>query len=151
MDDLERYLRQGEPGKAEKAKAWRAAIGLQQVDGLKPSEYLIETAKQNIDGEITIEEAKQRIDSYYAQRDPVKARNDPVNTGGGTVKGGGGTINDTVFSMMKRDKYITAIEISELLNISLRTVRRQIKELKEKGAVERIGSDKTGHWKILDP
>lgn len=67
MDDLEGYLRQGEPGKAEKAKAWRTAIGLQQVDGLKPSAYLIATARQNIEGDITIEEAKQRIDSYYVQ------------------------------------------------------------------------------------
>lgn len=67
MDDLEGYLRQGEPDKAEKAKAWRTAIGLQQVDGLKPSEYLIATARQHIEGDITIEEAKQRIDSYYQQ------------------------------------------------------------------------------------
>jgi fido (protein-threonine AMPylation protein) len=67
MEDLEGYLRQGEPGKAEKARAWRAAIGLQQVDGLKPSDYLIATAKQNIEGDITIEEVKQRIDSYYAE------------------------------------------------------------------------------------
>ena len=38
---------------------------MQQIDGLKPSDYLIETAKQNIEGDITIEEVKQRIDSYY--------------------------------------------------------------------------------------
>ncbi len=51
MDNFEEYLRQGEPNKAEKAKIWKIAIGLQQVDGLKPSEYLIETARQNIEGE----------------------------------------------------------------------------------------------------
>jgi len=67
MDNFEEYLRQGEPNKAEKAKVWKTAIGLQQVDGLKPSEYLIATAKQNIEGDITIEEVKQRIDSYYKQ------------------------------------------------------------------------------------
>jgi fido (protein-threonine AMPylation protein)/ribosomal protein S25 len=71
MDNFEEYLRQGEPSKAEKAKVWKTAIGLQQVDGLKPSEYLIATAKQNIEGDITIEEVKQRIDSYYKQH-PVK-------------------------------------------------------------------------------
>ena len=48
MDNFEEYLRQGEPNKAEKAKVWKTAIGLQQVDGLKPSEYLITIAKQNI-------------------------------------------------------------------------------------------------------
>ena len=71
MNNFEEYLRQGEPNKAEKAKVWKMAIGLQQVDGLKPSDYLIETARQNIEGDITIEEVKQRIDSYYKQQ-PVK-------------------------------------------------------------------------------
>lgn len=71
MDNFEEYLRQGEPNKAEKAKIWKTAIGLQQVDGLKPSEYLITTAKQNIEGNISFEEVKQRIDSYYEQH-PVK-------------------------------------------------------------------------------
>ncbi len=71
MENFEEYIRQGEPNKAEKAKIWKTAIGLQQVDGLKPSDYLIATARQNIEGDITIEEVKQRIDSYYQQH-PVK-------------------------------------------------------------------------------
>jgi len=71
MDNFEEYLRQGEPNKAEKAKVWKTAIGLQQVDGLKPSDYLIETARQNIEGDITIDEVKKRIDSYY-KRHPLK-------------------------------------------------------------------------------
>lgn len=68
MDNFEEYLRQGEPNKAEKAKVWKTAVGLQQVDGLEPSEYLIETAKLNIEGEITIEEVKRRLDQYYKQQ-----------------------------------------------------------------------------------
>jgi fido (protein-threonine AMPylation protein) len=75
MENFDEYLRQGEPNKAEKAKVWKTAIGLQQVDGLKPSEYLIETAKQNIEGDITIDEVKKRIDSYYQQH-PVISFND---------------------------------------------------------------------------
>ncbi len=71
MDNFEEYLRQGEPEKAEKAKVWKTAIGLQQVDGLKPSDYLIATARQNIEGDITIEEVKQRIDSYYKQHPAI--------------------------------------------------------------------------------
>ena len=71
MDNFEEYLRQGEPNKSDKAKVWKTAIGLQKVDGLKPSDYLIEIAKQNIEGDITIKEVKQRIDSYYKQH-PVK-------------------------------------------------------------------------------
>lgn len=76
MDNFEEYLRQGEPNKAEKAKVWKTAIGLQQVDGLTPSDYLIVTAKQNIEGDITIAEVKRRIDRYYKQH-PVN--NDPDN------------------------------------------------------------------------
>ena len=75
MENFDEYIRQGEPNKSEKAKVWKTAIGLQQVDGLKPSDYLIETAKQNIEGDITIEEVKQRIDSYYKQH-PTQSAED---------------------------------------------------------------------------
>ena len=75
MENFDEYLRQGEPNKSEKAKVWKTAIGLQQVDGLKPSEYLIETAKQNIEGDITIDEVKKRIESYYQQH-PSKSDED---------------------------------------------------------------------------
>lgn len=75
MDNFEEYLRQGEPGRAEKAIVWKTAIGIQQVDGLKPSDYLIATAKQNIEGDITIDEVKQRIDTYYKQH-PTQTKED---------------------------------------------------------------------------
>ena len=338
MDNFEEYLRQDEPIKAEKAKNWKAAIGLQQVDGLKPSDYLIETAKQNIEGNITIEEVKQRIEFYYKQHpnktdedrteeaDKVSARiaeilseqtftfspieyltihrrlfqdiykfagkirdynitkqewvlngetilygsaeslkatleydfeqeksftykglsqqetiehiarfisylwqihifgegntrttaiflikylrtfgftisnelfeqhswyfrNALVRTiykdytkniyatneyllrflgnlllgekntlknremhvnYADTVKKQNDTVNDTVFLLLKQNKDITTAEISKRLNISLSTVKRKIKDLKEKGIIERIGSDKTGYWKIVE-
>jgi hypothetical protein len=75
MENFDEYLRQGEPNKAEKANVWKTAIGLQLVDGLKPSDYLIDTAKQNIEGNITIDEVKKRIDSYYQQH-PTKTNED---------------------------------------------------------------------------
>lgn len=66
--DFDSYVRQSEPEKQENGKLWKTAIGLQQVDGLRTSQYLYETAKKNIDCEITIEEAKNLIDSYYETR-----------------------------------------------------------------------------------
>ena len=66
--DFESYIRQGEPDKKEKSIAWSIATGLQQVDGLTPSAYLYETARRNIEGEISIEEAKKLIDSYYESK-----------------------------------------------------------------------------------
>jgi len=56
--DFDSYILQSEPDQQENGKLWQTAIGLQQVDGLTPSKYLYETARRNIDGEITIEEAK---------------------------------------------------------------------------------------------
>jgi len=349
MQNFDEYLRQGEPNKSEKAKLWKTAIGLQQVDGLIPSEYLIETAKLNIEGVINIDEVKNRIDSYYQQHptqteedrteeaDKVSARiaemlseqtftfspaeylsihnrlfkgiykfagkirdynitkkewvlngetilyasaeslkstleydfeqerkfsykglsqqetiehiahfisylwqihvfgegntrttaiflikylrklgfknvnndmfadnswyfrnalvranyedvskgiyrtdtflirflsnlllngnetlqnremhifadtvNDTVKTQYDTVKTQHDTVNDTVFSWIQQDNKITAKEISEQLKISLSTVRRKIKELKDNGKIQRIGSDKTGYWKISE-
>ena len=64
-DDFDQYLLQGEPGKRDKAQAWKTAIGLQEVDGLTPSAYLLETAKRHIDGDITIDEVRSLLDSYY--------------------------------------------------------------------------------------
>ena len=46
MSNFDEYIRQGEPGRSVKAAAWQTAIGLQDVDGLKPSSYLIDTAKR---------------------------------------------------------------------------------------------------------
>jgi len=343
MDNFEEYLRQGEPNKVEKAKVWKMAIGLQDVDGLKPSSYLIETAKKNIEGDISIEEVKQRIDNYYKQHpvknhenrteeaDKVSARiteilgektftfspveylsihrrlfqgiynqagkirdynitkqewvlngetvlyasaeslkatleydfqqekafnysslnqqeiiehitsfissfwqihvfgegntrttaiflikylhklgfnevsNDlfadhswyfrnalvranfedlskgihktekylirfllnlllnenhllknremhiqNIDTVSDTVNPQNDTVNDTVLNLIRQNNKITAVKISELLNISLSTVKRKIKKLKEKSIIERVGSDKTGYWKIIE-
>ena len=66
--ELEEYIKQGEPDRAEKSEAWKTAIGLQAVDGLNTSAYLLDTAKEHIEGKITIDEAQKRIYSYYEQR-----------------------------------------------------------------------------------
>ena len=69
MINFDEYIQQGEPQKREKGYAWQTAIGLQAVDGLKPSEYLIETARKHIEGDITIDEVQQLIKSYYDSKD----------------------------------------------------------------------------------
>ena len=74
-DPFKEYLRESEPDKAHKGYAWSTAIGLQAVDGLKPSKYLIDTAIKNIEGKITMKEAQNLIDSYYEER-PVHLSDD---------------------------------------------------------------------------
>lgn len=68
-DPFSEYIKNLPPTRKELGRAWSAAIGLQDVDGLKTSDYLYETAKKNIDGEITVGEAGELINSYYESRD----------------------------------------------------------------------------------
>ena len=74
-DPFKEYLKEAEPDKADKGYAWSTAIGLQAIDRLKTSEYLIDTAIQNIEGKITLKEARNLIDSYYEER-PVRLSDD---------------------------------------------------------------------------
>lgn len=67
QDPFKEYLRQSEPDKRGKGYAWHTAIGLQAVDGLKTSKYLVDTAIRNIEGDISIEEAQKLLDAYYAE------------------------------------------------------------------------------------
>lgn len=70
MSGFDQYYDEAvEPGKRERAYAWATAIGLQDVDGLKPSKYLIATAKRHIEGEISQEEARRIVDEYYETKD----------------------------------------------------------------------------------
>ena len=66
--DFEAYEREAEPHKRERASAWRTAIGLQDVDGLKVSEYLKETAVRHIEGDITIDDVREQLKSYYVNK-----------------------------------------------------------------------------------
>ena len=65
---FDEYIRQGEPEQRVKAGYWQTAIGLQAVDGLKTSEYLQQTARRNIEGEITIDEARELVNQYYVTK-----------------------------------------------------------------------------------
>ena len=66
-DPFKEYIKQTEPGKRDKGYAWHTAIGLQAVDGLKPSKYLIDTAIKNIKGDISIDEAQELLNTYYEE------------------------------------------------------------------------------------
>ena len=74
-DPFKEYIKQSEPSKRDKGYAWHTAIGLQAVDGLKPSQYLIDTAIKNIEGDISIDEAQKLLNSYY-EENPKADEND---------------------------------------------------------------------------
>lgn len=69
MNDFDEYLVASEPGRRERAYGWATAIGLQDVDGLKPSNYLLETARRHIEGEISQEDARRLVDEYYETKE----------------------------------------------------------------------------------
>lgn len=74
-DPFKEYIRESEPAKRDKGYAWHTAIGLQAVDGLKTSEYLLHTAVRNIDGEISFEEANALLQTYY-EENPTRDASD---------------------------------------------------------------------------
>lgn len=63
--NFDEYKKVSEPDKREKATYWRAAIGLQDVDGLKVSDYLKQTAVRHIEGDISIDEVRDELRNYY--------------------------------------------------------------------------------------
>lgn len=68
MDDFNEYIKQGEPSKAERASTWQTAIGLQKVDNLEVSKYLVDTARKHIEGDINLPEVRRLVDSYYEKK-----------------------------------------------------------------------------------
>lgn len=74
-DPFKEYIKDSEPSKRDKGYAWHTAIGLQAVDGLRTSEYLVRTAVRNIEGEITFEEANELLKSYY-EENPARDEKD---------------------------------------------------------------------------
>jgi len=69
LSEFAGYFKAKEPGRRERADAWATAIGLQAVDGLRPSRFLVETAKDHIEGKITQAQARRRLRDYYAAKD----------------------------------------------------------------------------------
>ena len=70
-DPFKEYIKQSEPNKRDKGYDWHTAIGLQAVDGLKPSKYLLDTAIRNIEGDISIDEAQELLNTYYEENPKV--------------------------------------------------------------------------------
>ena len=64
---FEEYKNHPDPIVRERANNWAIAIGLQHVDGLNVSDLLIQVARQEIEGKITINETLAMIDEHYAQ------------------------------------------------------------------------------------
>ena len=161
--DLEEYIRQGEPEQSEKSTAWKTAIGLQDVDGLKTSEYLLETAKEHIEGRIDIKTAQKRIQSYYEQRKSRKNRFIHVDYKEQSAiqsakvpntKCHNGTMKMTleemvIIKVLQKEPSATQKRIAELTGKSERTIKRRTVEMQEKGLIRRENGKRNGRWEVL--
>lgn len=102
-DPFKEYLKETEPDKVSKGYAWSTAIGLQAVDGLKPSKYLIDTAIQNIEGEITLKEAQNLIDSYYEESHEHLADDERTEEADKVSSRIAGILSETAFSFLPNE------------------------------------------------
>lgn len=179
LRELGGYFKAEEPGRRERADAWATAIGLQKVDGLTPSQFLLDTAKDHIEGRITQNQARRRIRDYYARlkrrraedatpcldedkqkiRELTEGRKKVVRKGW-SEKGGQKTTQKTVVKTTQK----TAARILGILSENPRSTRRDLalatgltedgvkwhlQQLKAAGLLQRVGPDKGGHWEVL--
>ena len=171
--DFDKYYEAPEPGRSERAYAWATAIGLQDVDGLKPSQYLIFLAKENIEGRITAKEVIKRIDEHYEKRKirqeygtttakaiaDLHRHDDAVNKPDVGINHGNNAINDVINGVIKftekeeiavkaliRNPRLSAAKLADLIEVKQRQAQRIIASLKEKAGLKRRGARKNGEW-----
>lgn len=146
--DFEEYIRHTDASKKDKTLAWATAIGLQQVDGLKPSSYLYETAKRNIEGELSFDDAKNLIDSHidYGRYEKKFGENEESSE---KKFGDNQKTSEIILELLKENPKLSAKKLSEKIGITSRAVEKQLATLVEKGLLKREGSPKGGHWEIL--
>ena len=145
MQNFDEYIIQGEPSQKEKAQIWQTAIGLQDVDGLKVSDYLIETAKENIEGKITIGEVIYRVDNYYKQqinRENIENRTDEADKVSANIAN---ILSEKTFSFPAVENTVSLICSGDILE---KDKKAQIGEVRERQGQKwkKVSDDK---WVIV--
>lgn len=128
MEDYSEYLIQGEPDKRDRVRNWMAAIGLQDVDGLTPSNYMLETVRRNIEGEITIDEVSRLVDEYYSTQETTAER---------------------IIAEIRKHPFTTRQQLAEVIGITPDGIKKQLDKLKKAGIIRHVGATKKGHWEII--
>ncbi len=173
------YILQGDVSKRQRAENWRIAIGLQGVDQLTNSKYLLETAREQIEGHLDFAGVEKRISDYYKTaegralyesrfddpdfvspygyiywKDDIPTKNVSLSEKmsekiAGNV-GENTSVSENIISMIIDDNEISANKIASKLNLASRTIERYIEKLKAAGRLRRIGPDKGGHWEVIE-
>ena len=77
---FDEYLSNEDPEIRKRADAWCVGIGLQAVDGLQVSEYLLQLARKNIEGELSIDEVNKLLKDYYDEKRKKKTARQEYET-----------------------------------------------------------------------
>ena len=136
MEDYSEYLIQGEPDKRDRVRNWMAAIGLQDVDGLTPSNYMLETVRRNIEGEITIDEVSRLVDEYYSTQETVISTQE--------------TTAERIIAEIRKHPFTTRQQLAEVIGITPDGIKKQLDKLKKAGIIRHVGATKKGHWEIIE-
>lgn len=138
-DEFEQYLRATEPGPKERAELWQTAIGLQKVDGLEVSDYLVFFLRNLLLGETN--ELKNRY-LHIRWHDNQRQNGVSEQFMGLNLK------EFAVLTLIKGNTSISVAELADKTGLSTRTIDRIIKSLKDKGILFRTGSTKQVKWQI---
>lgn len=113
-----------------------AAIGLQDVDGLTPSNYMLETVRRNIEGEITIDEVSRLVDEYYSTQETVISTQE--------------TTAERIIAEIRIHPFTTRQQLAEVIGITPDGIKKQLDKLKKAGIIRHVGATKKGHWEIIE-
>ena len=155
-DVFEEYLHSSDPEVRRRADNWGVGIGLQDVDGLTVSPYLIELAKRNIEGEITIDEVRELIAEYYRKKHDPEPPSENAEYSGYIIQPSAPgdcpyiTPDEAaVLNCLNANPRSTQKIIAEKIGKSERTVRALTKGLQGKGLLARKDGKRNGAWEVL--
>ena len=153
---FDEYLHSIDPEVRKRAENWGVGIGLQDVDHLTVSPYLIELAKRNIEGEITIDEVRELIADYYRKKHESEPPLEDPEYSGYIIEPSspGDRPNITpaeaaVLNFLNMNSRATLKMVAAKIGKSERTVSTLTKGLREKGLLAREDGKRNGPWEVL--
>ena len=148
MEDYSEYIIQGEPDKRERVRNWMTAIGLQDVDDLKPSQYFLDTVRQNNEGKITLEnELKNRYMIVGTKWEDNK-KEDSTATQESTQETNKST-QEMILDEIRKHPFTTREQLAKVVGITPDGIKKQLEKMKKAKRIKHVGPTKGGHWEII--
>ena len=151
MEDYSEYIIQGEPDKRERVRNWMTAIGLQDVDDLKPSQYFLDTVKQNIEGKITLEEVRRLVDQYYTTKEGLQQESTQENAGSTqeSTQETSKSTQEMILDEIRTHPFTTRQQLAKVIGITPDGIKKQLDKMKKANLIKHVGPTKGGHWEII--